>query len=197
MKVFLRMWFFISLVCLMGCKPVATLPTTDSIDLKMLATIPERSDIPTRLPREAGPLGSLLKLPDNTRTIANSFLASDQGLTTISHHLTLFPNSEEALTYFKQAQKAFIPTAHWQTPTQIVLQPLSGEDAYELKCESSSISSSACTYIQQHGSLLIIVLANIQPPEMLTWQEFKQILNTIDTRMNQWPQNDLTPMPTD
>jgi len=94
-----------------------------------------------------------------------------------SHQVTLDPDEQAASDAYTGWEEKWFNT-YWATPTEISFMPVNPDDPYQLGFLDASVDEvplRSYTYLQRHGELIILVLANIDG-DLFTSGQFEDIL---------------------
>lgn len=110
----------------------------------------------------------------------------------IRHQITIYKDVESAQNSYPDWEDQWF-TDSWSTPDESSYIPHDPEDIYLLKCLPTQINerqSQACSLLQLHKNLVILVLTNIDS-QNLSFAEFDEILRKLDARLP----SDVVPLP--
>lgn len=105
----------------------------------------------------------------------------------ISHTITVYPDLDTATTAYTNWEQRYY-TEVWQAVQDTNFHPVDSEDIFrfeywDVQIDEASVRS--YTYLQQHGNLIILILANVDN-QKLTFAQFEEILSELDAKLQNY-----------
>ena len=175
MKVKSIICFVFLMIFISGCTIEPMAPLDFPYELML-----QSSDLPQGLVRTGG------SFPEEEGTfthIVGYSTSPDRVGKGISHQIRVYPDTDIAYNSFPDWVNIW-PSDVWSEPDTIYV-PQNPNNQYSLRCMDVKINgepSTSCIYIQQHNNLVIIILANIDS-ELITYQQFMDMLESLDSRL--------------
>lgn len=130
---------------------------------------------------------SAVRVPDALTSHDTSFSAPNinKDLIPISHQIAVYADPQAARDSLPWWEEEWLPGDEWQTPPESTFTPADPADNYRLGCipiRSGQVDMLACRSIQQHASLVSVVVAQIDN-HAISFAQFDYALRQIDTRL--------------
>lgn len=104
----------------------------------------------------------------------------------VSQYLLLYPNVDTAETSFPTLLKEKFPTSAWNTPEPLQSINYEWADQAKAACMEANVNGQllyACKAIGQYGRVVSVIYANVIPNGELTFEQFVELLEAVDSKL--------------
>ena len=105
------------------------------------------------------------------------------------HQLVVYSDTASAIAAFPIWEKEWYPeVGDWRQPSAATFVPSNPKDHYRLGCTQVVLDIgdvTSCLFLQQHGRLISLITANLDPQAM-TLEQFEMALARLDLRFQSW-----------